>query len=269
MENKSTHFIFDGDKVVISPDLRLIVDFLQEIEKEIESFLGFDKKLESIRKQHAETLGFVQVLAKKLKENSIDLDFTLSEHPATIADKFKMDHPVRSKIIILFANLETLLRLNFAYQNKIDDGEKIRKLTLDQKVWKSFYNNFCLNENNQWGQNNIERLKHITAHELRYLRNSLTHFFSVDKGLQIADAFLDAKSRKLELATNFKVKFISPEDLYEIIKGTGRLMIERWSEDCKEDLRKNSNEFKEKILAVNKLIENCGVVVVKNEQINI
>jgi len=68
MESKSTHFIFDGEKVVISPDLYQVVSFLQEIEKEIESFLNFDKKLESIRKQHAETLKLVEVLAQKLKE---------------------------------------------------------------------------------------------------------------------------------------------------------------------------------------------------------
>jgi len=36
MENSSTHFIFDGDKVVISPDLHSVVSFLQEIEKEFE-----------------------------------------------------------------------------------------------------------------------------------------------------------------------------------------------------------------------------------------
>lgn len=50
MAGQSTHFIFDGEKVVISPDLHSIVSFLQEIEKEIESFLNFDKKLELIRK---------------------------------------------------------------------------------------------------------------------------------------------------------------------------------------------------------------------------
>ena len=39
---ESTHFIFDGEKVVISPNLYSVVSFLQEIEKEIESFLNFD-----------------------------------------------------------------------------------------------------------------------------------------------------------------------------------------------------------------------------------
>jgi len=269
MENKSTHFIFDGNKIVISPDLQPIVDFLGEIEKEIESFLRFDRKLESIKKQHLETIKLVQLLAGKLKENSIDFNFTLSEHPANIADKFKMNHVVRSKMIILFAGLETLLRLNFAYENKIDDGERIRKRTLNPKTWESFYNEFCLNENNSWGQKNKERLKYITAHELRYLRNSLTHFFSVDKGLQVADAFCNNKSRKLENVTNFKVKFISPEDLYEIIKGAAELMIKKWSKDCENSLRLKTNKFKGKILSVNKLIKNCGAITVKNEQINI
>lgn len=269
MENKSTHFIFDGNRIEISHDLLLTVNFLQEIEKEIETFLGFDKKLESIRKQHLETIKLIEVLANKLKDNSIDSQFNLSEKPETMAEKLKIDHPVRSKIIILFANLETLMRLNFAYDNKINDGEKIRKQTLDQKVWESFYSNFCLNINNQWGQKNQKRLKNITVQELRYLRNSLTHFFSLDKGLQIADAFLDEKSRKLEQATNFKVKFISPEDLYEIIKGAAKLMIEKWSNDCIECLKINSGDFKERILSVNTLIENSGAVIVKNEQINI
>jgi len=220
MENKSTHFTFDGSKIEISPDLLLTINFLQEIEKETVCFLG-------------------------------------------------ISHLIRSKIIILFANLETLLRLNFAYENKINDGETIRKQTFDQKVWESFYDNFCLNENNQWGQKNQERLKHITVYELRYLRNSLTHFFSLDKGLQIADALLDEKSRKLEQATNFEVKFISPEDLYEIIKGSAMLMIKKWSNDYQECLKINSDEFKEKILSVNTLIKNSGAVIVKNKQINI
>jgi hypothetical protein len=225
MENQSTHFIFDGKQIIISPDLYPTIGFLQEIEKEIESFLDFDKKLE-------------------------------------------IYHPVRSKMIILFANLETLLRLNFAYENRIDDGEEIRKQALDPKVWGLFYNDFCLNENNQWGQKNQERLKHITAYELRYLRNSLTHFFSVDKGLQIADVFLDEKSRILEKLTSFHAKFISPEDLYEIIKGAAKLMIEKWSRDCQECLKTSSNEFKEKILSVNKLITSSGAVIVKSEQMD-
>lgn len=269
MEDKSTHFIFDGQKIVISPDLRPIFDFLKEIEKEIESFLGFDKKLESIRKQYLETIELVQVLTKKLKENSIDFGFTFSEHPSTIAEKLIINRPIRSEMIILFANLETLLCLSIAYENKISDEAKIRSFARNSDTIKSFYNRFCLNEENEWCQRNPERLKRITTDDLRKLRNSLTHFFSVGKTLSVSYAILDEKTRRLEQATNFKAKFISPEDLYEIIKGAGVLMMKKWNDDCLDSINKKSNEFKERILSVNNIIKGCGAVVIKNNQINI
>ena len=80
---------------------------------------------------------------------------------------------------------------------------------------------------------------------------------------------MDEKSRQLEKETNFKAKFISPEDLYEIIKGSALLMIKKWSEDCKNDLEKNYNEFKEKILSVKSVVDNYGVMIIKNKSINI
>ena len=89
------------------------------------------------------------------------------------------------------------------------------------------------------------------------------------KNIGVSYAVLDEKSRKLEKATNFKAKFISPEDLYEIIKGSAKLMIKKWSEDCKNDLAKNSNEFKEKILSVKAVVDNYGAMIIKNKQINI
>lgn len=268
MENKSTHFIFDGDKVIISPDLYPAINFLQEIEKETEGFLNFDKKLESIRKQYAETIKLVKVLAQKLKENSIDFNFTFSEHPATIADKLTINRPIRSEMIVLFANLETLFCLNIAYENKISDEKEIIKKAMNQDNVKVFLEKFCLNKENEWCQKNPERLKHITADNLRKLRNSLTHFFSVSD-LSVSFAVLDEKSRELEKATNFRAKFISPEDLYEIIKGSAKLMIKKWSEDCKGDLVKNSNEFKEKILSVKAVVDNYGAMIIRNKQINI
>ena len=269
MEDKSTHFIFDGQKIVISPDLRPIFDFLKEIEKEIESFLGFDKKLESIRKQHLETIKLIEVLVAKLKENSIDFKFTFSEHPATIAEKLKIDRPIRSEMIVLFANLETLFCLNIAYENKISDEKEIIKRAMNQDNVKDFLERFCLNQKNEWCQKNPERLKHITADDLRKLRNSLTHFFSVAKNIGVSYAVLDEKSRKLEKVTNFKAKFISPEDLYEIIKGAGILMMKKWNDDCLDSINKKSNEFKERILSVNNIIKGCGAMVIKNNQINI
>jgi len=267
MESKSTHFIFDSDKIIISPDLREAANFLCKIGEELDSFLYFDKKLESIMKQYRETLELVKALAKKIKENSIDFKFTLSENPATIGDKFKFYNPLRFQIISLFAELEVLMRLNYAYDNKIDDGKIIREMTMKKEVWKCFYNDYCLNRNNEWVKDNMERTNHITAIELRYLRNSLTHFLSVDTGIQIADDQLNDKARKLEKKTKFK--FISPQDLCKINKGAGLLVMKKWSDDCKKCLSSNSNDFKERILSVNNLIKNSGANILYGDQIDI
>jgi len=269
MENKSVQFIFDGDKVIISPNLIPIIKFLEEIEKEIETFLKFDKKLETIKKQYTEIVGLIRELGKKIKENSIDFKYTLSEDPSTIVDKLSISRPIRSEIIILFAYLEVLLCLNIAYENKISNQKTIINKTMDKKIITSFYNDFCLNKENEWGQRNPERLKNITADNLRKLRNSLTHFFAVDRDIFLSYAILDTKSRKLEKITNFKVKFVSPEDLYEIIRGAGILMIKKWDSDYKESLTENSEDFKEKILSALDIVKTYAPVIVKEGEINI
>jgi hypothetical protein len=266
---ESTHFIFDNEKVLISPNLHPIIVFLQEIEKETENLLNLDKKFESIRKQYLETIKFVGFLADKLKENSIDFSYNFSEHPETIAEKLTLERPVRSEMITLFAHLEVLICLNTAYDNKTSDDDMIRKLVMNQETVKNFIKDFCLNPNNEWGFKNKDRLKRITVDEIRRLRNSLTHFFSVGKGLAISHSYLDDKARRLEKATHFKAKFLSPEDLQEIVKGSAKLMIEKWSNDCKKSLSENSNEFKEKIMSVKAVVVNQGAIIVKNNQINI
>ena len=267
--NESTHFIFDGEKVVISPDLVVIVTFLQEIEKEVESFLGFSETIESIKKQYSETLKLILLLSQKLKDNSIDFEFKLSEHPNVTADRFKIDHPVRSKMIVLFANLEVLLCLNIAYEYKISDKKEIIKRAMNQEIVRSFLENFCLNKDNEWYSKNQERAQLISADDLRKLRNSLTHFFSVDTGVQVVDEMLDEKSRKLEKATDFKIKFLSPRDLYGILKGTAILMIKKWDNDCRESTRTQSKEFKERILCTEGIVSSHGAMVIKGEQIRI
>lgn len=265
MEEENTHIIFDGKRVVVSPNLQQVFSFLCGIDEELDSIFGFDKKLESIKKQHLETIELIQVLSKKLKENSIEFNFTLSEHPKTIADKLRMYHPIRSKFIILFANLEVLLCLNIAYKNKISDKKSIISKTMNNNTVQLFLDEFCLNKENEWVKKNPERSKNITADDLRKLRNALTHFFSIDGGLQIADAGLDEKSRKLEQSLNSKVKFISPEDLYEITKGAYALLLKKWNDDCIN----NPNEFKERVYFVNDIVKNNGVILMAEDKIDI
>src|SRR3989344_3476314 len=106
MTEESTHLIFDGKKMVISPDIMPVFSFLIEIEKEIESFLGFNKKLDDIKDSHLEMINFVQFLSNKLKENNVDFQYKFKEHPEKFADKLDFHVPLRSQVIVLFASLD-------------------------------------------------------------------------------------------------------------------------------------------------------------------
>lgn len=269
MENKSTHFIFNGEKVIISPDLRPIASFLSEIDKEIESLLSFDKKLDSIQRQCVEIMQYSMALYKKLKEKGESVKFDFLEAPTTIAEKLKFSVPIRSEMIALFAYIETIFCLDIAYKNNISSEEKIIRKAMSQNNVKFFLEEFCLNKENEWCQKNAERLDHITADDLRKLRNSLTHFFSVAPNISVSHAALDEKSRKIEKATNFAINFMTPEDLYGIVRGAGRLMIGKWDEDYKNSEKTKTNEFKNRILSVKSVIENSGAVIVEAQQISI
>lgn len=269
MNKEDTHLVFDGKNIFISPDLVPIFEFLMDIEKEVESLLGFDKKLRSIRLQYAETIALVQHLAKKLKDNGIDFEFNLTEKPETIADKLKLYLPLRSQMIVLFSNLEVLFCLSIAYQNKTDNDKEIRDAAKDSKVVRKFINSYCLTEKNEWFKKNKGIISGISAKKLRGLRNSLTHFFSVSPSISIVPAVLDEKARKLEKIfkeNGFqKPVFISPEDLYEMTKGAGRLAIEEWNDDS----RRNQTEFKEGILAIKSVIEKNGAAIIKDSDLRL
>jgi len=269
MESKSTHIVFNGKEIFVSPDLLIVITFLQEVEQEVNTLLGFYDKLESIRKQYLEMLEFTGFLANKLKENSIDFKFNFKEKPDTIVDKLKLNRPIRAETIAIFAYLEALFCLHIAYANKTSNQKEIIGKAMDQNCVKLFLEEFCLNETNEWCKKNPERFRRINSDEIRKLRNSLTHFFSVSKGLGLSYALLDEKSRRLEKATNYKAKFLSPEDLYEILKGAAKTMIKKWSEDCQNSLKNENNDFKEKILCVKSVVESSASVMVTNDQINI
>jgi len=89
---------------------------------------------------------------------------------------------------ILFG-LATLLFIwgVYNYLGYRSDKKEIIKRAMNQDNVKDFLERFCLNQKNEWCQKNPERLKHITADDLRKLRNSLTHFFSVAENIGVAN----------------------------------------------------------------------------------
>jgi len=266
MAEINTHFVFDGKKINISPDLYSVFNFLMEIEKEIESLLSF-------REQHSEMKDFIKFLMEKLKENDIKFNYSgFRKGSKLIENGFIFHIPLRCQMIALFANLEVLFFLHLAYEKETDDEDKIIKYARDDKNVKKFINKFLLNEENIYYKSNKPRMSSITAKKVRKLRNSLTHFFSLsseEAGLSIAPSMLDEKTRKIEeLFKKNKLgtlTHISEKDLYELIKSAGLLRIKKWD----EDFRIAPMDFKRKINFVKNLVEKYGVVVITEENIKI
>ena len=208
-------------------------------------------------------------MSNKLKENNIDFRYTFKEHPEKFADKLNFHIPLRSQVIVLFASLDVLFNLHMAYENETDNDDILRELTMDTNNTKNFLNIFLLNKENQYYKSN-KRLLKIDSTKLRNLRNSLTHFFSIGQGgLSLVPSLLDEKARKLEniLKQNKQggVVFISPEDLYGLIKDANVLRMKKWSEDFKN----NSNDFKRKMNFVIDLVKREGAIIVLNKDLNI
>lgn len=265
MENQeSTHLVFDWEKIIISPDLTIIFNFLMEIEKEVQSFLWFEKKLEDIRKQSVEFFGLITYLAKQLEENKIDYKFNFSEKPANFIDKLNYHLPIRSQFIMLFANLETIFCLYTAYQLGTDNEEEIRKEVMNSDKTRKFLNKFILNDENDYYKLNKTRLSKISANNIRDLRNSLNHFYSVSSSISLVPNQLDEKARKIEAALKKQWEhnsiFLSPNDTTELISKAGLLLFRNWSNDFSKDPK----EFKRKITFVTNIVNLKAPVLIRN-----
>ncbi len=252
--NKNTHLFFDDSNIVISPDISPIFHFLIEIDKEVGSLLGFQNQLKNIQEQVLEFSNFITFLAEKLKKEKIDYNYQLSEHPQTIADKLKFHLPVRSQMIVLFAFLETLRHLWIIYEQEISEEVELKKKSSNADI-ESFFKKFCVCNKNEWVKNNSKKSGKIGFKNLRKLRNSLTHFFS-PSALGITPLF-EKETKEIDNKTNHKVQFISPSDLYGIIRGANRLILEKWNEDSLND----PQGFKRKIMLVQSVIKKNGAVI--------
>jgi hypothetical protein len=269
-KQENTHFIFDSEKVLISPNIAPVVNFIMEIEKEVQNIIGFNKRITSISENYIEMLNFVAFLSGKLKENGIDFQYTLKELPEKITEKLEFHFPLRSQMIVLFASLEVLFTLHLAYENETHNKDVLIKFTMDKDTTKRFLNNFLLTEENDFYKNNKARFCKINAVQLRDLRNLLTHFFSIGHGgLSISPALLDQKTRKFEniLKANKKgsVVFISENDLFELIKHANMIRFKKWS----NDFLNTPDDFKRKIQFVIDLVKRDGAVIIKSNNIKI
>lgn len=260
--NEKSNITFDKRGVGISDDLIPTFSFLMEIEKEISSFFYFNQKLDGIKKQYLEMTELVLVLSDVIKDNHLDFSFTFSESPDTIAEKFNFHIPTRSQVIVLFASLEVLYFLHIAYTKETSDDDTLRDIAMkDKKFLKKFMNEFLLSNENEFYKLNKKRLSKLSSSKLRDLRNSLTHFFSVSKGISIAPSELNEDARNLEReAKNKKIGefiIVSPHDLLNLIKYAHILLLKKWSSDCTQD----NSDFKRKISFVSEIVKRNAPVI--------
>jgi hypothetical protein len=264
MKKESTHLIFDGKTIVLSPNLVPVFNFLKGIEDEVEGILNTKTKLDAIRKQVLGVLELAEALSKNVDTSHINLKEIFTEDPSTIAEKLEDIQTTRSEMIVLFANLETLMCLYLSYSHATDDPIKVKNLMMNDKNTKKFINKFLLTMDNPYYQQHHSRFKYVTSRNVRDLRNSLAHFFSV-KGFALAPDEMTSKARDLESKVNNKVTFISPKEMYGLIQGASKLMLIMWN----NDFNKNSLEFEVQIKKLLSVISKEGAVLVYDNGIKI
>ncbi|MBU4480073.1 hypothetical protein KKG48_01345 [Patescibacteria group bacterium] len=266
---KNTQFSFDGKKLVVSEDLMPIFSFLMEIEKEINYFMKFNKKLEKIKSGYKEILNFAEFLSKKVVENKIDFEYNLPKNILGTIDEFAPYFPLRSQIIILFANIEVLLCLSIAYNNENSDKKFVINNAMNSAAVNNFLNDYFLTEKNLWYKENKKRASKIKSEDFRRLRNSLTHFFSLDKKITLTPDLLKYKSLEMEKIIEKSGKCppvsLSPEDIFEMIRGASKIMMEEWNNDYVT----NPVAFQNKINAVKSIIKKNGAMIIQNKDFKI
>lgn len=265
-----THFYFKDNNAYVSKDLKQTITFLMGIENEIKTVLGFKDKIKELYNHYRDLLSCTAEMAKLLKENNIKFEYKLKDKPEAIIEKTRLEIPIRSQLIILFASLEVLYFFDLAYKNETADDNTLRTLAMDNKNLKKFLNSFLLNEQNEFYKKEIKRFSKIHSRMLRELRNSLTHFFSINGG----DLFIvqDHDSEKVtKLEALFKknkmgeIISMSPGDLEALVEGAHKVIFKIWDEDFRMDPQK----FQRKIQFVIELVKLKGAYMVKEGDINL
>lgn len=258
---ESTHVYFDGNAMYISPDLVGFLKFLQGMEEEVNGLLGHEEQLIKIKEEYKKILQLIKELSQNVKTNDPNARFK-SSFDLSILKNLQHTYIPRSEMIVLFANLETLLQLFVIYEHETDDEKTLIKLVHNEAL--NFIKKFILTEKNSYYKENLSDLGRIQPSNLRELRNFLTHFFSV-RGLVLIPHQLRGKARELEKALEYKVQFISPQDLYGLIKSAGVLLLSTWS----SDLFNRPDKFKRAIVFVKAIIEAEAPIVVSEKKLKL
>jgi hypothetical protein len=264
----STHILIQDNNLYISPNVKIIFDFIIDIEEEIQLFLGQRKKFTSIRSYFIEVYKALLTAVTKLKQSGFDFKYNLSKDPRSFAEELTPHGPPRAEMIALFAYLETLNCFDVVYKEKLLATDEVEIMKRAKNNLTSFINTYCLCNENEWYKNNVHWAKKINSGDLKKLRNSLTHFFSLGESkLCVNSEPLEKEAKRLAEGMGKGVVFIAPEDLYEIIKSAARLLLNKWSDDFESSEKKKDNDFKERISCVVSVVETTAAKIIRGEDI--
>ncbi len=257
-QNKEEVIIFryDDKKIEISKELRRVFTFLMDVEKETKAVLTVEEQGKQFFEYYKDLLNCASQMAHLLKTNNIKYDYHFIKDPEFLVKVPIIKISILSQLIIIFAALEVAYFFYLAYTLEISDNNLLRKEAMNDKNLKKFLNSFILNEGNQFYKDNKEKFKHITSTELRVLRNSLTHFFSIG-----SDKFIIVEDSQSEKVKNFETLLkkkgmsntcaFSPNDLTKLLESAHIKMFKIWDSDNKS----NPENFRRKIAFVEELVK--------------
>lgn len=263
-------FKLSDDKIILSPDLIDIINFLAELTNEMELLVNLENRISSIQKGFDTLVKVCSIQSKLLKENEINysIDEPIHELEPTFKKLHNYSEPTRSIMVALFTKIEVMFCLYIAYEFETDKTDQVIRIATrqnDKEILK-FFNMYFLTKNNNYYKKNSEKFSKISAKKFRLLRNSLIHFFSTINSIILyqssnINGAIKANSKFKAKDYNNKV-FISPSDLFELIKASFNLLFEKWETDSKE----NPDIFTKKIAFVKSIVKEKSSVSIRDSE---
>ncbi len=244
------------DKVLISPELRWIFEFLMRIDNEVSYQIKFNSKLQWISERVMKLLKDLWESCKLLKENNIDFSYSLTKLDLeNIASDFDKTNFICSQMICFFAYMETISCIMTVYHSETEITDEQLLIEKCNDDLENFIKKYILNDKNVYYKKNISRFSWMWAKNLIKTRNALTHFYSVWNRIWIIPKWLINYYKKIKKISNW-YNYICPEDFYWLLEWSFKIILNERNNDCLNDKK----TFNEKITYVTNLISKNAAV---------
>lgn len=258
-----------NSKLIISENMLPVINFIEEIDKEIEDLFYFSDNQSILLDGYKQLIAFSKFSYEELKKRQI----STNKYPLDLVNKVakvlvQHEQPVRCQMIAIFAYMEALFVIHLAYAKNVSSLISIKKEASDDRNKKRYINLYLLSDENDYYKQH-KKLKRLDSTKLIYLRNILTHFFSVtdqhivinsESTKTIEDKFYsELKKQKMGGIVN-----VSPKELLLLVREAGLLMVEKWSEDSKDD----NIKFNRNINFVQKVVHQHAAIIISQKELS-